>query len=77
MLFSQKEDDNNSGSGHPPKKRPTRLAIGECMREYLYKLRLYRCFLLRLSCVHLLSCFWSVQELKEVLMWSRSSTRRM
>ncbi|XP_022612308.1 ubiquitin carboxyl-terminal hydrolase 5 isoform X1 [Seriola dumerili] len=27
-LFSQKEDDNNSGSGHPPKKKPTRLAIG-------------------------------------------------
>ncbi|XP_068591686.1 ubiquitin carboxyl-terminal hydrolase 5 isoform X3 [Cebidichthys violaceus] len=24
----QKEDDNNSGSGHPPKKKPTRLAIG-------------------------------------------------
>uniref|UniRef100_A0A8C7ZGE7 Ubiquitin carboxyl-terminal hydrolase n=1 Tax=Oryzias sinensis TaxID=183150 RepID=A0A8C7ZGE7_9TELE len=23
-----KEDDNNSGSGHPPKKKPTRLAIG-------------------------------------------------
>lgn len=28
-VFSQKEDDNNSGSGHPPKKKPTRLAIGE------------------------------------------------
>uniref|UniRef100_A0A667YEG3 Ubiquitin carboxyl-terminal hydrolase n=1 Tax=Myripristis murdjan TaxID=586833 RepID=A0A667YEG3_9TELE len=26
---TQKEDDNNSGSGHPPKKKPTRLAIGE------------------------------------------------
>ncbi|XP_071372305.1 ubiquitin carboxyl-terminal hydrolase 5 isoform X6 [Centroberyx affinis] len=25
---SPKEDDNNSGSGHPPKKKPTRLAIG-------------------------------------------------
>ncbi|KAF7670146.1 hypothetical protein LDENG_00049880 [Lucifuga dentata] len=25
---TQKEDDNNSGSGHPPKKKPTRLAIG-------------------------------------------------
>lgn len=24
----QKEDDNNSGSGDPPKKKPTRLAIG-------------------------------------------------
>uniref|UniRef100_A0A673BRR9 Ubiquitin carboxyl-terminal hydrolase n=1 Tax=Sphaeramia orbicularis TaxID=375764 RepID=A0A673BRR9_9TELE len=23
-----KDDDNNSGSGHPPKKKPTRLAIG-------------------------------------------------
>uniref|UniRef100_A0A672N6K1 ubiquitinyl hydrolase 1 n=1 Tax=Sinocyclocheilus grahami TaxID=75366 RepID=A0A672N6K1_SINGR len=25
---TQKEDDNNSGSGDPPKKKPTRLAIG-------------------------------------------------
>ncbi|XP_076010710.1 ubiquitin carboxyl-terminal hydrolase 5 [Genypterus blacodes] len=25
---TQKEDENNSGSGHPPKKKPTRLAIG-------------------------------------------------
>ncbi|KAG7277911.1 hypothetical protein CRUP_004690 [Coryphaenoides rupestris] len=25
---AQKEDDNNSGSGDPPKKKPTRLAIG-------------------------------------------------
>lgn len=37
MLFSQKEDDNNSGSGHPPKKKPTRLAIGESMTEYVHK----------------------------------------
>lgn len=27
-LTFQKEDDNNSGSGDPPKKKPTRLAIG-------------------------------------------------
>ena len=26
--FPQKEDDENSGSGDPPKKKPTRLAIG-------------------------------------------------
>ncbi|XP_027869238.1 ubiquitin carboxyl-terminal hydrolase 5 isoform X1 [Xiphophorus couchianus] len=25
---AKKEDENNSGSGHPPKKKPTRLAIG-------------------------------------------------
>ncbi|XP_035991041.1 ubiquitin carboxyl-terminal hydrolase 5 isoform X1 [Fundulus heteroclitus] len=25
---TKKEDENNSGSGHPPKKKPTRLAIG-------------------------------------------------
>ncbi|XP_038140323.1 ubiquitin carboxyl-terminal hydrolase 5 isoform X1 [Cyprinodon tularosa] len=25
---NKKEDENNSGSGHPPKKKPTRLAIG-------------------------------------------------
>ncbi|XP_028984775.1 ubiquitin carboxyl-terminal hydrolase 5 isoform X1 [Betta splendens] len=25
---AKKEDDSNSGSGHPPKKKPTRLAIG-------------------------------------------------
>lgn len=48
ILFSQKEDDNNSGSGHPPKKKPTRLAIGECPREHAYKQRFYQCPLLRL-----------------------------
>lgn len=33
VLFAQSEDDNNSGSGHPPKKKPTRLAIGKNMRQ--------------------------------------------
>lgn len=35
IMFSQNEDDNNSGSGHPPKKKPTRLAIGECEGKHL------------------------------------------
>lgn len=53
MLFSQKEDDNNSGSGHPPKKKPTRLAIGESMTEYVHKqFRLSR-----------LTCFFSLLSL--------------
>lgn len=33
----QKEDDGNSGSGHPPKKKPTRLAIGECISMHVFK----------------------------------------
>lgn len=49
MLLSQKEDDSNSGSGHPPKKKPTRLAIGECTREHVHKQRLYWCPFLRLT----------------------------
>lgn len=28
FFISEKEDENNSGSGDPPKKKPTRLAIG-------------------------------------------------
>lgn len=36
FLCSQNEDDNNSGSGHPPKKKPTRLAIGEFARDRLH-----------------------------------------
>lgn len=35
VLFTQSEDDNNSGSGHPPKKKPTRLAIGKNTRQIL------------------------------------------